>query len=698
MSTTREGTTRARFTEFDGPTDVLTIVEPETNSLMHDHKISVVVLSKDEPDLAVSLELLRPQCDALGAQCIVVDASDGRLESIHQEHSWTTWIDFSIPFWRSSTIPHQRNIGCLAATGSIIAFCDSGGEPDENWLATITAPLVAGVCGVVCGPIYAKSEGFNPLANDVADGDIVPSAFTANMAFLKSVFLEVGGFDERLYYGSDSDFVWRCADAQHPCHQVRNATMVMDFGDLSRTIRRSWLYGRGWARLYGLHPERRLSMTKTSPDRVTYPLWLMLGPLSILLGRWRTLRWVPLAWLGLLGIPLMRNRKHPNSFAVVADHIVGGASVLNETFRRRIGECAPVVFLPENQTPYLHHLKDSLSRQGTPVAFWRGPTKSATLNILLGPLWVMLLAWRGARIVHIHWTYELSRSSRALPGRLARWWFGVFLSAAHMAGLRVVWTAHNVLPHEPVFDDDVAARKVLASRADAVIALSPHGAQEVVERFGARRVTVISHGPLELPPSPSGRESARCALNVGARPCFAFFGNIRPYKGLETLIGAAATLGSEVAVRITGHGESTYVAELSRMVDAANAAGADVQFEPGWRSDAELADLLAASDVCVFPFTRVDSSSSILLALATGVPVIVSDLASLRHIDNPGVIRFDAANPVLALSDAMKTAANVDHADLRAIGLAAREWTLKFDWDNIAKETDAVYADIVRGK
>jgi glycosyltransferase involved in cell wall biosynthesis len=664
---------------------------------MRDHKISVVVLSKDEPDLAVSLELLRPQCDALGAQCIVVDASDGRLEPIHQEHSWTTWIDVSLPFWRSSTIPHQRNIGCRAATGSIIAFCDSGGEPDENWLASITAPLIGNVCSLVCGPIYAKSGRFNPLANGETDGEIVPSAFTANMAFLKSVFLEVGGFDERLYYGSDSDFVWRCADAQHPCHQVLNAAMVMDFGDLTRTMRRSWLYGRGWARLYGLHPERRLSMTKTSPDRVAYPLWILLGPLSILVGRWRKFRWAPLAWLSLLGLPLMRNRKLPNASAVVADHIVGGASVLNETLRRRIGESAPVVFLPENQTPYLHHLRDALSRQGTAVSFWRGPTKSATLNILLGPLWVTLLAWRGARIIHIHWTYEMSRWSSGLPARLARWWFGVFLGAAHVAGLKVVWTAHNVLPHEPVFDDDVAARKLLASRADAVIALSPHGAQEVADLFGATRIEVISHGPLELPPSPSGRDGARSALSVGARPCFSFFGSIRPYKGLETLIGAAEILGPGVAIRITGHGDSAYVAKLSGMVDAANSAGADVQFEPRWRSDAELADLMAASDVCVFPFTRVDSSSSILLALATGVPVIVSDLASLRHIDNPGVIRFDTVNPVRALSDAMKAAANLDHADLSAIGSAAREWALKFDWATIAKETDAVYAEIVRG-
>ena len=662
------------------------------------HQISVIILSKDEPDLATSLELLQPQCETLGAQCIVVDASEGRLESIHTAHPWTTWIDFSGPFWRSSTIPHQRNVGCRAAAGDIIAFCDAGGEPDVNWLTSITAPLLSGTFTLVCGPVYAKKPGVYSFMNDVADGEIVPSAPTANMAFLKSVFDQVGGFDERLFYGSDIDFVWRCTDAQHPCHQVRKAGMHMDFGDLSRTMRRSWLYGQAWARLYGLHRERHVWMMKKSPERVVYPAWILLGPLFLLAGTWRKLRWAPLAWLGLLAPLLARNRKVPSPYTVIADHIVAGASVLNETSRRVIGEMAPVIFLPDDESPYLRHLADALIKQGTPVDFWRGPTKSFTLNILIGPMWAILLAWRGVKIVHIHWTSGFSRSSSTLSGRLARWWFGIFLGVAHATGLKIIWTAHNILPHEAVFDDDMTARIVLAARADAVIALSPHGAEEVSELFEVTKVAVIPHGPLEIPPSRVGRDRARSALEVGQRPCFSFFGQLRTYKGIETLIAATELLGSRVAVRITGRGDPAYAADLARMAAAANAAGADVQIDSRWRSNEELADLLAASDVCVFPFNHADNSGSIFLALAAGLPVIIPDLSSLRHIDNPGVIRYDATNPVHALSEAMAIAAKFSHAEREAIGCAAREWALKFDWATIAKETAAVYAQSIRGK
>jgi len=53
----------------------------------------------------------------LEAENIVVDASEGRIDYIHQALACTNWIDFNGSFWRSSTIPDQRNAGCRAAEG-----------------------------------------------------------------------------------------------------------------------------------------------------------------------------------------------------------------------------------------------------------------------------------------------------------------------------------------------------------------------------------------------------------------------------------------------------------------------------------------------------------------------------------------------------------------------------------------------------
>ena len=47
--------------------------------------ISVVLVVKDEESIAQSLTELRPQLEQFGAPCIVVDASQGRLQHIERE-------------------------------------------------------------------------------------------------------------------------------------------------------------------------------------------------------------------------------------------------------------------------------------------------------------------------------------------------------------------------------------------------------------------------------------------------------------------------------------------------------------------------------------------------------------------------------------------------------------------------------------
>ena len=80
------------------------------------------------------------------------------------------------------------------------------------------------------------------------------------------------------------------------------------------------------------------------------------------------------------------------------------------------------------------------------------------------------------------------------------------------------------------------------------------------------------------------------------------------------------------------------------------------------------------------------------------ISVIIPDLPSLHHIDNPGVIRYDATNPVSALSDVMSSAAKLSNAERKTLGRAAREWALSFDSARIAEETAEVYAQSIRGK
>src|SRR5688572_30291023 len=71
--------------------------------------------------------------------------------------------------------------------------------------------------------------------------------------------------------------------------------------------------------------------------------------------------------------------------------------------------------------------------------------------------WV--LAQRGrVDYIHIHWPSFLYQKPRALDSLLGFARFVLLLALARLCGLRLVWTAHNLYPHErsrPAFLDQL---------------------------------------------------------------------------------------------------------------------------------------------------------------------------------------------------------------------------------------------------
>lgn len=291
--------------------------------------ISIVVISKDEPALDVTLTGVRAQAEELGRpyELIVVDASEGRLDHIRQAHLQVTWIDFQKPAGVGVSIPHQRNHGVRSATGDVIVFTDSGCVPRPGWLATLVDPIESGREDAVAGPAPAPDaadstyEMSNPEAFERAG--YLPESATINLAFRRAVFDAVGGFDERFEYGSDVDFTWRLNDAGYRIKAEAGAVVEHDWGDARRQIKRSYRYGVGRARLYRKHRGRLRTIWRRDPIVVAYPLFLLGLPLTV---RYPV---YPL----LLAVPAWRNRRE-GVVRTLADHLVYGAGVLSEVARR----------------------------------------------------------------------------------------------------------------------------------------------------------------------------------------------------------------------------------------------------------------------------------------------------------------------------------------------------------------------------
>ena len=349
-----------------------------------------------------------------------------------------------------------------------------------------------------------------------------------------------------------------------------------------------------------------------------------------------------------------------------------------------------VLGIPRDPTPYQELLYQALRRRGNAVRYAGTLTGSRSVNLLALPLELAAMRLRGYRIFHLHWTFGFTFPipiARPQVKRISRMWFTVLLHVARMLGFGVVWTAHNVLPHDPVFDDDVRARRTLVGCSDLVIA---HSADAIdgLTALGARPSlsAIIPHGPISPP------EVQRLPPPEAAQPrTIVFVGRIAAYKGLEDLVAALQSL--QVPLRVVVAGACSDPQLGDRLTRAAVELQHVLEVSIGYLPDSEMIRLLRSADALVFPFRGVTTSSSVMLGLAAGRPVIVPDLPAFADLPDEALIRYPAGPD--GLRQALSQVAEIPAAELLRRGAAARTAATMDSWDEIAARTECEFARVL---
>lgn len=356
-----------------------------------------------------------------------------------------------------------------------------------------------------------------------------------------------------------------------------------------------------------------------------------------------------------------------------------------------------VLVLPRDANPYQESLYGAMDPGEVEVRYLDGPTRSQTANLLALPFLLVWFRARGFRLLHVHWVHPFlvawARGDRARG--LVQRGYELFLALADVLGYRIVWTAHNVVPHVRVFRDDVAARRVLLARSDAVIVHSRHTAGEI-EAWGAARVAVVPQGAERRPPSGRrDRDDARRVLGLDpTRPVVLFFGNVLQYKGVDVLLDAVADLPTEVAIDVVVVGRCRERGLQEDLEVRASRAGERVRTRFAFVPDTELGVYLTAADLAVFPFRAVTNSSSVATALGAGLPVIVPRLAALDDLPDDAVLRYEPGRAGLA--DALARAAALEPAARIRLAAAAERFSEDRTWAAAAEATRRVYVDVLR--
>ena len=227
---------------------------------------------------------------------------------------------------------------------------------------------------------------------------------------------------------------------------------------------------------------------------------------------------------------------------------------------------------------------------------------------------VALFSWRTALfgrydVFHVHWPEFLLREA----GRNRALQYALFLALILRTALSrrpVVRALHNLAPHGGASVLERLLLQLLDRHTRIWIRLN------VVTAPRAPHTATILHGHyrdwfagFEVPPPIPGR--------------LLYFGLIRPYKGVETLLDSFFALDRDrvpdAALRIVGQPADDALRE--RILDAC-AADARISALLDYVDDATLAREVGRAELVVLPFRKMLNSGSLLLALSLDRPVL----------------------------------------------------------------------------
>ena len=182
---------------------------------MKTEPVSLVIVSQKRPEhLLLLLQSLRHQTHSNFEVVVVADELPPEFEN-HVKY---------IPYFEAN-ISAARNLGLTSSAAEIIAFCDDDAIPDPPWLKRLVSPFVNNVVGATTGFTRGRngiSRQWGAMRFDRKGHDFPfeidesqpfeifePSPETpvkligTNMAFRKSVLLDIDGFDENYHFFLD---------------------------------------------------------------------------------------------------------------------------------------------------------------------------------------------------------------------------------------------------------------------------------------------------------------------------------------------------------------------------------------------------------------------------------------------------------------------------------------------------------------
>lgn len=300
-----------------------------------------------------------------------------------------------------------------------------------------------------------------------------------------------------------------------------------------------------------------------------------------------------------------------------------------------------------------------------------------------------------------YWGRSIGTALRFLWGRrpdvvILQWWSGTVLHSyvllaalARLRGARIVMEFHEVLDTSEMEITPVrwyvnGLMPLLRTMTSGFIVHNEFDREALEAHYGlgGKPVAIVPHGPYNQyvrDSGPSREDDGICRL--------LYFGVIRPFKGVEDIIAAFDSMDEQEAsgFHLTVVGETWEGWTKPGEMIAESPHRDRIEFVNHYVTDEEVQGFFENADAAVLPYHRSSASGPLHLAMASGLPVIVTSVGGLVEAADgyAGTLSVEPQRP-----DQIREAFH------RAWQLRGQRFEDVHSWDHTLARYDELFAEI----
>ncbi|WP_299585364.1 glycosyltransferase [uncultured Microbulbifer sp.] len=239
------------------------------------------------------------------------------------------------------------------------------------------------------------------------------------------------------------------------------------------------------------------------------------------------------------------------------------------------------------------------------------------------------IPWPGKVVCHFHWLHDQTKYAKNEDeANEAVIYWERLIRKIKENGHKIVWTVHNVMPHETIWiEQDKKIHQMVADAADALHVMASDSAKLTQQYYtlSEKRMFLVPHPTYEgAQPDDVSRDKARRDLHISDDEfVFLSFGAIMAYKGYDELMAAYDNVREKTqkSIRLIIAGLPSDK-DLVEKIAAWGGGRNDVILDMTPVPNEKLQIYYRSADVAVCPYRRTINSGAALMALTFDLPVI----------------------------------------------------------------------------